>query len=141
MTMPVRKAAKQAAPIFPPLAEFKFEAGPYVVPKVKIGSSVHDERFGDVVVEGFTEAPIAWPGFRCKRMGRHVGLMPILFDGLVRAVVEENEIVVAHYWHVARNTISLWKRALAGCEGSSAVYMALALKRAEPAFRKKFGYR
>ena len=48
------------------------------------------------MVEGMTEAPIPWPGFHCKR-GRHKGLMPILFDGLVRAVVEEDEVVVAHY--------------------------------------------
>jgi hypothetical protein len=27
--------------------------------------------------------------------------MPILFDGLVRAVVEEKEVVVGHYWGVS----------------------------------------
>jgi hypothetical protein len=33
-----------------------------------------------------------------------------------------------------------WKRALAGCEDSNAVFAALAVKRAAPAFRKKYGY-
>ena len=79
-------------------------------------------------VEGTTDTPIPWPGFHCKR-GRHKGLMPILSAGLVRAVVEEDEVAVAHYWGVTRYMVNEWKRALAGCEDSNAVFTALAIKR------------
>ena len=66
--------------------------------------------------------------------------MPILFDGLVRAVVEEPEIAVAHYWGVARGTVFNWRRTIAGCEDSNAVFTALAVLRAKPDFRRRYGY-
>jgi len=64
--------------------------------------------------------------------------MPILFAGLVRAVAEEEAVVVAHYWGVARNTVVAWKRAVADCDDSNAVFAALSVKRMDPAFRRKF---
>ncbi len=73
---------------YPSAYRFQFRAGPYTPPTVAVGTAVHDERCGDVTMAGMTDAPIPWPGFHCER-GRHKGLMPILFDGLVRAVVEE----------------------------------------------------
>jgi hypothetical protein len=124
---------------YPPAYRFDFRAGPYNPPAVAVGSTVHDEYYGDVVVEGMTTTPIPWPGFHCTR-GRHKGLMPILFVGLVRAVVEEDEVVVAHYWGVTRYMVNEWKRAVAGCEDSNAVYTALVVKRVDSAFRKKYGY-
>lgn len=125
---------------YPPASRFEFRAGPYTPPAVKVGAVVHDEHYRDVEVAGMTDAPIRWPGFHLPRPGRRAGLMPILFDGLVRAVVEEDELVVAHYWGVGRTTVNLWKCIIAGCEDSNAVFTALAVKRADPAFRKKFGY-
>ena len=133
------KTATTAASKYPPAYRFKFRAGPYVPPKVAVGTVVHCEQYGDVEVAGMTNAPIPWPGFRCPR-GRHKGLMPILFDGLVRAVAEEDEVVVAHYWGITRYMVNEWKRSLAGCEDSFQVFSALAVKRSTPAFRKKFGY-
>jgi len=135
-----RAYRKQAPTIFPPPSEHPFRAGPYIPPKLKVGSVVHDEYYGDVTFEGMTDAPIPWPGFHCAR-GRHKGLMPILCGGLVRAVIEEEETVVSHYWGVNRYMPNQWKRALAGCEDSNAVFAALAIKRADPAFRKKYGYK
>ena len=35
-----------------------FRAGPYKPPHVKVGTTVHDECYGDVVVEGMTKTPI-----------------------------------------------------------------------------------
>jgi hypothetical protein len=124
---------------YPPASRFEFRAGPYTPPTAAIGSTVHDQFYGDVTVEGMTRSPIRWPGFHCRR-GRHKGLMPILFAGLVRAVVEEDEVAVAHYWGVTRYMVNEWKQAIAGCEDSNTVFTALAVKRASPAFRKKFGY-
>jgi hypothetical protein len=124
---------------YPPANRFPFRAGPYAPPAVKPGTTVHDEYYGDVECVGMTATPIPWPGFHCKR-GRHKGLMPILVAGLVRAVVEEDEVVVAHYWGVTRYMVNEWKRALAGCEDSNAVFTTLAIKRADADFRKKYGY-
>ena len=132
--------AKQAPRRFLPLARHHFVAGPYPVPDVEIGSTVVDKHHGRVVVAGFTQAPICWPGFDLKRCGLHRGLMPILFDGLIRAVVEEPEIDVAHYWGVTRGTVDTWRRIIAGCEDSDAVYIALAVLRADPDFRRRNGY-
>ena len=124
---------------YPPACRFSFRAGPYAPPAIKPGTTVCDEYYGDVECVGMTTTPIPWPGFHCKR-GRHKGLMPILVAGLVRAVVEEDEVVVAHYWGVTRYMVNEWKRALAGCEDSNAVFTSLAIKRADPAFRKKYGF-
>ena len=135
-----RKSSPQPAAIeYPPAYKFSFRAGPYLPPTVKVGATVHDKYYGDVEVAGTTDTPVPWPGFHCKR-GRHKGLMPILFAGLVRAVVEEDEVAVAHYWGVTRYMVNEWKRAVAGCEDSNAVFTALAIKRTDPAFRKKYGY-
>ena len=60
--------------------------------------------------------------------------MPILFAGLVRAVAEEDELVVAHHWGVTRYIVNCWKQAVAGCKDSEAVYTELALKRRDPEF-------
>ena len=137
-----RRARVTRAPTpvqYPPAYRFNFRAGPYIAPAVEVGTVVHDEYYGDVTVEGLTKTAIPWPGFHCTR-GRHKGLMPVLFEGLVRAVVEEDEVAVAHYWGVTRYMVNEWKRALAGCEDSNGVFTALAIKRADPAFRKKYGY-
>ena len=124
---------------YPPPSQFEFRAGPYKAPAVPVGTLVHDEYYGDVLVQGLTTTPIRWPGFHCAR-GRHKGLMPILFDGLVRAVIEEDEVAVSHYWGVTRYMVNEWKRALAHTEGSDGVFAALGLLRVNPAFRRKFGY-
>ena len=130
-----RKTARAYKPPVPVCAPFL--AGCYKAPAVSIGSTVHDEYHGDVVVEGFTKTPIPWPGFTLR--GHHVGLMPILFDGLVRAVVAESGTAVAHYWGVSRGTINLWRRVIAGCEDPDAVFAVLAGKRVDPVFQQRFG--
>ena len=126
--------------VYPPPHQFPFRAGPYTPPIVKVGTVIHDEYYGDVAVAGMSKAPIPWPGFHQTR-GLHVGVMPILFADLVRAVVEEDEVVVAHYWAVSLYTVNNWKNAVAGCTDSNGVFSALAVKRADPAFRRKYGYR
>lgn len=120
---------------YPPPYEYRFVAGPYVLPKVRSGQVVHDERLGDVTVDGFMNAPIPWPAttYRTK-------LVPILFHGLVRAVVEESAGTVAHYWGVTRHQVNQWRRALAGAESLPHARARLALLRQEARFREKYGY-
>lgn len=130
----VEKAAK---PKYPPPYEYRFKAGPYVAPRLNNGAIICDEYAGDVEVVGMTDAAIPWPAYRCTA-GRRASPMPILFGGLVRAVCEEEELVVAHYWGVTRHMVNRWKSALAKTEDSNEVAVNLAMLRADPEFRKKY---
>jgi hypothetical protein len=125
--------------VYPPASQFAFRAGPYVPPSVAKGTVIHDVDWGDVEVAGMTKTPIPWPGFSPPR-GRHKGLMPILFDGLVRAVVEEERAVVAHYWGVTPFMVNKWRKAVAGCSEQNEVFTTLALMRMNSEFRAKYGY-
>jgi hypothetical protein len=98
-----------------------------------------DEMLGEVTVDGFTKAPISWPGTEFNR-GRHEGLLPILTGALVRAVCEEDELTVAHYWGVTRYMVNEWKQAIAGVKDSNQVIIAIAMKKQDPAFRERFGF-
>jgi len=124
---------------FPPPYQFRWRAGPYRAPVVNVGAVLHDEYRGDVAVEGMTDAPIPWPGANYKK-GRRESLLPILCGDLVRAVCEEDELTVAHYWNVTRYMVETWKRTLAGANDANGVFIGLTLKRNDPEFRRKFGY-
>lgn len=124
---------------YPSPLQFRWRAGPYHPPTVNVGAILHDEYRGKVRVDGFTDAPIPWPGYTYNR-GRHNGLMPILTGDLIRAVCEEQEVVVAHYWGVTSHMVNQWKCAIAEAANSNQVAVNLALKRQDPAWRKKHGY-
>lgn len=131
---------KAIAARFPPSYQFKWRAGPYRAPAVNVGSVLHDEWHGDLTVEGFTDAPVPWPKATYKHdRGTHV--LPILCGDLVRAVCEEDELTVAHYWGVTRYIVEQWKRTISGATTADGVMVGLAFKREDSAFRKKFGYR
>jgi len=133
---------KAIAARFPPSYQFRWRAGPYHAPAVNVGSVLRDEWRGDVAVEGFTDAPVPWPAARSQHYA--VGakpLLPILCGDLVRAVCEEDELTVSHYWGVTRYIVEQWKRAISGATTADGVMVGLAFKREDPAFRKKFGYR
>jgi hypothetical protein len=121
-----------------PLAQYKFHAGPYEAPKVKKGDKLYDERKGEVVVVRYTKAPIRWPG---RKTNTKVGVVPILCGDLVRAVCEEEEETVARYWGVTKYVVDQWKQAIAGASKSTEVFVLLALKRNDPEFRRKHGYK
>ena len=74
------------------------------------------------------------------RMGRRESLLPILCGDLVRAVCEEDELTVAHYWGVSYYMVEAWKRSISGAKKSNDVFAGLVMKRNDPKFRKKFGY-
>jgi len=125
-----------------PPYQFHWRAGPYRAPAVNVGGTLYDEMRGDIAVEGFTEALIPWPAAEYnKGRGLERGLLPILCGDLVRAVCEEDELAVAHYWGVTRYMVEQWKRAISGAKTSDSVFTGLALKRGNPEFRKKFGYK
>jgi len=137
-----RKNPKRLAVLaakFPPPSQFRWQAGPYRPPEHSVGTVLHDEYRGDVKVEGTTNAPIPWPGVSYKK-GRSETLLPVLCGDLVRAVCEENEMTVAHYWGVSFYMVEAWKRAISGGKTSDEVFAGLVMKRNDRRFRKKFGY-
>lgn len=125
-----------------PPYQFQWRAGPYRAPAVNVGTVLHDEMRGEIAVEGFTDALIPWPGANYpKGRGLERGLLPILCGDLVRAVCEEDELAVAHYWGVTRYMVEQWKRAISGAKTADGVFTGLALKRGNLEFRRKFGYK
>jgi hypothetical protein len=50
-------------------------------------------------------------------------------------------LTVAHYWSVTRYMVEQWKRAISGAKDSDSVFAALAFRRDDPEFRKRFGYK
>jgi hypothetical protein len=126
---------------FPPSYQFHWRAGPYHAPTVSTGVVLHDEWRGDVTVDGFTKAPIPWPAAEYQHGRAESPVLPILCGDLVRAVCEEDELTVAHYWGVTRYIVEQWKRAISGATDPNGVKVGIAFKRNDPAFRKKFGYR
>jgi hypothetical protein len=126
---------------FPPSYQFHWRAGPYRAPTVSIGIVLHDEWRGDIAVDGYTKAPIPWPGAKYQHSRGDDQFLPILCGDLVRAVCEENELTVSHYWGVTRYIVEQWKRAISGATTADGVMVGLAFKREDAAFRKKFGYR
>jgi hypothetical protein len=66
--------------------------GRYETPLFEYGQVVFCERFGEVRIDGVTDAPIPWPF--TKRSGGRPSV--ILFAGLVEAVRRESNQAVAH---------------------------------------------
>ena len=139
---PKRKGETRAtmATKFPPPDEYHWRAGPYQPPAVKVGAVLHDEYRGDLKVEGMTGAPIPWPAANYNK-GRHESLLPILCGDLVRAVCEEDELTIAYYWNVTRYMVEQWKRAISGATDSNGVFLGLVMKKNNPEFRRRFGYK
>jgi hypothetical protein len=141
MKKPKRSNSKEAiAARFPPSYQFHWRAGPYHAPTVSVGGVLHDEWRGDLTVDGFTKAPIPWPGVKYQHSRGDAQFLPVLCGDLVRAVCEEDELTVSHYWGVTRYVVEQWKRAISRATDANAVRIGLAFKRQNPAFRKKFGY-
>jgi hypothetical protein len=69
--------------------------GPYHTPRFRIGRTVRCEVLGEVMVCGMADARIAWP--LCK-VGKWK--VPVVYKRLARAVRQESEQAVAHWWDV-----------------------------------------
>ena len=101
-----------------PTAErFKLHFGPYRAPKFKLGTVVRDAARGEVEIIGLTDAKIPWPiGKR-----RH-SKAPILYAGLVRAVLKESGVAIYHWWGVSRNRAYGWRRVLGAKQVNEGAY-------------------
>jgi len=82
--------------------------GPYRAPRINRGDVLHCEARGeDVIVGGFTDAPIPWP--RVKKTGKP---SLIVCGNLVDALHLESEQAISHHWGVGTVTIWKWRQAL-----------------------------
>jgi len=109
--------------------------GPYNPPKCRVGSMLHDEMLGDVRVVGKKNG---WP--LCDEPPRPgpnpFGEIPVLCGDLVKAIVEESIDAICEEWEVSPRLVRRWRSAVAGTD--KGVSTALALKRFDTTFRKKF---
>jgi hypothetical protein len=88
-------------------------AGPYVAPLLSKGQRATClYRDADVIVTGWTTAPIAWPP--CRAIGTHGGGSGLLVDEeLARAVRTESSAAIQHWFGVTHDdVVARWRRAL-----------------------------
>jgi hypothetical protein len=85
--------------------------GPYRAPRLKVGSRVSCRfRDAEVVVYGFSAAPIPWP--LCYRAGtRAFGKGLLVEERLARAIQQESVAALCHWWGVSRATVRKWRAA------------------------------
>lgn len=92
--------------------------GPYTRPKVKLGEPIeavvyyrdsNEVETRQVLVTGWSQAPITWPLGRTADGSRD---RVLLCGDLVRAVSLESVATVSYWWGVSRWTVQRWRRAL-----------------------------
>jgi hypothetical protein len=86
--------------------------GPYRPPRLRKGDRAFCLfRDCDVVVTGWTDAPISWPRCRPVDVPRsHPSLL--VDDELARVVRQESAAAVRHWWGVSVGVVWRWRRAL-----------------------------
>jgi hypothetical protein len=80
--------------------------GPYQPPQTRPGERLFCEVRGSVVVRRFSDGPIPWP------RARFPGNPFVICGDLVRALRQESEIAVAHWWGVSPYGVWRWRTAL-----------------------------
>jgi hypothetical protein len=106
---------------------FRLIAGPYRMPRYRIGRLLRCTIRGEVRVDAISAGRIAWPQTRVGRPDRKgAGMLSMIVCGdLERAVRCESNQAVAYWWGVNVNTVSLWRKALGvgrATEGSSRLH-------------------
>ena len=116
----------------------QFEEGPYLSPKCRVGTILHDEMLGDVKVVRIQAEPIKWPLCLAPQgQGRQsIPEFPVLCDDLVRAICEETAQTVAEGWGVPISLVKRWRLAVAGDDPNTLV--AISIKKQDPKFRRRF---
>lgn len=86
--------------------------GPYHKPEgVNIGVVARCEVRGDLLVTGFTDAPIPWPVGR-PRDAKVSRPSLLVRDDLARAVETESVAALCHWFGVGATVANKWRRAL-----------------------------
>lgn len=87
---------------------FKLRFGRYRTPRFKYKSIVWDEVRGFVEIVGVTDARIPWPLGKRHRAKPS----PVVFRDLAKAVRNESNQAVAHWWGVSGQTVTKWRKGL-----------------------------
>jgi hypothetical protein len=86
--------------------------GPYRAPSLRKGDRATClYRDCDVIVTGWTDAPIPWP--RCRRVDvsrSHPSLL--VDDELARAIRSESALALRYWWGVSVGVVARWRKAL-----------------------------
>jgi hypothetical protein len=96
---------------------FMLLLGPYQTPRFRVSQVVRCEVRGEVQIVGLSDAPIPWPVYKAGKW-----LVPVVYQGLAKAVRQESEQAVAHGWGVGKWQVWTWRKALgvgATTEGTS----------------------
>jgi hypothetical protein len=89
----------------------KLLRGAYRAPRLRVGDHATCRLRGDVVITGWSDAPIPWP--RCRAFGTHGGGSGLLLAGdLVKAVRQESAAAVMSWWGVTAGVVWRWRKAL-----------------------------
>jgi hypothetical protein len=86
---------------------YKLLHGPYLAPRCWIGSRLFCEVRGEVIVCGITAGRIPWPIGK-----RGSARSPVVCGDLINAVRLESNLAVCHWWGVAPQTVSKWRKAI-----------------------------
>jgi hypothetical protein len=81
--------------------------GKYRTPRHRIGQKVRCQVRGKVVIVALSDAPIPWP--LCKR---RKWLVPVVYQGLARAIRLESAQAIVHHWGVGQASVTRWRKAL-----------------------------
>jgi hypothetical protein len=85
---------------------FKLRFGSYRTPRFEYGETVMDEIRGEVVIVGLHDGPIPRP---IGKRGRSRAI--ILYGDLVKAVRQEANVAIQHWWDVRHCTVQKWCKA------------------------------
>src|SRR5687768_7458363 len=85
---------------------------PYTPPALKRGGPILLPGGDcDVVITGWTDAPISWP--RCRALDTHGGGSGVLVDEqLARAIRNESAVAIGYWWGVGVKTLAWWRKTL-----------------------------
>ena len=95
--------------MLPDAERFRLLAGPYRMPKCKIGGWLTCRIRGRVRVVAISDGLIQWPMAQQKNGGNKT---LIVCGDLAKAIGRESAQAVAHWWGVSPQTVSLWRKAL-----------------------------
>jgi hypothetical protein len=104
------------------MPNLRLHFGPYKTPTYKYGKVVQDEIRGEVTIIGTLDSKIPWPVFQGPSSRLHV-----IYKDLARAIRQESNQAVAHWWGVTPQTVTKWRKALgvaANNKGTSATRRA-----------------
>jgi len=86
---------------------YKLHFGPYQPPRFRLGQIVMCEARGQVRIVKVSNGRIPWP---IGQRGRAQSL--VLYRSLVKAVRQEANLAVQHWWGVGHSAVRKWRRVL-----------------------------